>query len=317
MTQTLDSLPSLDATGFSDHAWRPASRAQHWRFRRCAKERALYERVLSVFEPDDARRAKGLACGSHQVAYQHPRTGEIRLRGNYCESRTCPACTYTCKHQLSVRVGEWVRLYTSDNARLVTLTLRSSSDPLGDQLSRLQESFKKLRRHGLWRKAVKFGKAIIEVTYNERTAQWHPHLHVIAVGYYIEQQQLSKAWMTATGDSGVVDIRKIKDGQGTGSYLGEYLGKPPEIKNERLAVEILGEYYMAIRNRKMILSFGGAPPLPDLPKSEEAPDEKDGWVPLGSLDDLFLRADRGDEGAILILHLLESRSNPTIASGVG
>jgi hypothetical protein len=36
---------------------------------------------------------------------------------------------------------------------------------------------------------------------------WHPHLHVIAEGRFLDKHALSAAWHHATGDSFVVDIR--------------------------------------------------------------------------------------------------------------
>ena len=50
-----------------------------------------------------------------------------------------------------------------------------------------------------------------ENTYNEKTGEWHPHVHMFALlDTWIDQEQLSETWHEITGDSFVVDIRKVK-----------------------------------------------------------------------------------------------------------
>jgi len=188
--------------------------------------------------------------------------------------------------------------------------MESSDAPLSVQLTDLQESFKRLRRHILWKKAVKYGKGIIEITYNERRKQWHPHLHIIAVGAYIPQGKLSNAWAIASGGSPVVDIRKIKQGDKIANYLSKYLGKPPTIDSAEDSERLALEYYIALRNRRMMLRFAGAPPLPPLPKSEDSPADDPAWKQIGSLEDLLEKAEKGDAEAEQMLSNLGGRLNP-------
>ncbi|MFX9703696.1 replication protein, partial [Acinetobacter baumannii] len=50
-----------------------------------------------------------------------------------------------------------------------------------------------------------------ENTYNEKTNEWHPHIHVFALlDDWIDQDELSQYWQSITGDSMVVDIRRAK-----------------------------------------------------------------------------------------------------------
>lgn len=309
MSEVPSIYTSLDATGKSGHRGSRLSRAQRYRFRFSLSERAQYERVLLRGEPDISRRDKGLNCGSHQVLYAHVKTGESRLAGNYCEARTCPACCHSRQRKQAVQLDEWIRHYTRNDARFITLTMQSSDSPLSVQLTDLQASFKRLRRHILWKTAVKYGKAVIEITYNKRRKQWHPHLHVIAVGAYIPQAKLSNAWAMASGGSPICDIRKIKQGDKIAKYLSKYLGKPPSLDDsddgERLALE----YYIAIRNRRMLISFAGAPALPPLPKSEESPADNPEWIQIGSLEDILERAEKGDQDAESAIASLATRIN--------
>ena len=50
-----------------------------------------------------------------------------------------------------------------------------------------------------------------ENTFNEKTGEWHPHIHMFAlVDNWIDQQEFSEYWHSLTGDSMVVDVRRAK-----------------------------------------------------------------------------------------------------------
>ena len=50
-----------------------------------------------------------------------------------------------------------------------------------------------------------------ENTYNEKTGEWHPHVHMFALlDTWIDQEHLSETWHEITGDSFIVDIRRVK-----------------------------------------------------------------------------------------------------------
>ena len=50
-----------------------------------------------------------------------------------------------------------------------------------------------------------------ENTYNEKTGEWHPHIHMFAlVDSWIDQQEFAEYWQSLTGDSYIVDVRRAK-----------------------------------------------------------------------------------------------------------
>ena len=50
-----------------------------------------------------------------------------------------------------------------------------------------------------------------EYTYNEKTKQWHPHIHIFALlNQWIDQEELAETWHDITLDSYIVDIRRVK-----------------------------------------------------------------------------------------------------------
>ena len=51
-----------------------------------------------------------------------------------------------------------------------------------------------------------------ENTFNEKTVEWHPHIHMFAlVDQWIDQQEFSEYWHSITGDSMVLDVRRVKE----------------------------------------------------------------------------------------------------------
>lgn len=140
-------------------------------------------------------------------------------------------------------------------SRFLTLTRRHSDRPLSDQLDDLYKCFRRLRQRTLWKERVRGGCAMLELEYNHVSKRWHPHLHVLIEGDYIPQAQLSKTWLDVTGDSHVVDIRKVKNDFGAANYLTKYLTKalPTHILR---TVHLLQEAVPALKGRRFLLTFG-------------------------------------------------------------
>ena len=45
----------------------------------------------------------------------------------------------------------------------------------------------------------------------KKTGEWHPHLHIFGVlEEWIDVQKLSATWHEITGDSYIVDVRRVK-----------------------------------------------------------------------------------------------------------
>ena len=60
--------------------------------------------------------------------------------------------------------------------------------------------------------ARSMGQCIHTKTHNnEKTGEWHPHVHMFALlDTWIDQEHLSETWHEITGDSFIVDIRRVK-----------------------------------------------------------------------------------------------------------
>lgn len=237
------------------------------------------------------------SCGRDSWIEKNYETGEVRIRIANCGLRCCPRCQRQHADRIYDTIHDTLRRTKGTTWRFVTFTLKSSTFPLRSQLQFLRESFRRLRQSKTWQRCCEAGVAIIECTFNKETNQWHPHLHVIVGGTYIPQAQLSKAWMKATGNSPVVDVRKIADKHRAAQYLSQYVTKPPgdEVyENE----ERLREWILALKGARFLIRFGNIQFVRD--KREKAPTEPV-WTRLQSLEKTLQLAAEGDAEAIELL----------------
>jgi len=176
----------------------------------------------------------------------------IKIVPDYCHDRFCEACGYL--RQATIRQNLRDKL-SSHPHRFLTLTLRSEDEPLKDLLDKLLRCFKRLRATAFWREKVNGGAAFIEVTANAETGRWHPHLHAVIDGKWLDQSVLRKLWHTITGDSYVLDIRLIRSIETVAEYITKYATKPlpPRIVRD---APMLQEAIIALRGRKLCYTFG-------------------------------------------------------------
>jgi len=104
--------------------------------------------------------------------------------------------------------------------KLMTLTLKKVVGNVEDRLLGLWElrkaAFKEIRRRGY---LLNSWVAVIEPP---------NHIHLVIDSEFIPQRELSQIWRTVTGDSFIVDIRKVNMGRNpkpVASYLTKYLSK--------------------------------------------------------------------------------------------
>lgn len=95
---------------------------------------------------------------------------------------------------------------------------------------------------------------MVEITRNQATKRWHTHLHLIVDGEFIHQKRLSAAWLKATGDSDIVDIRAVHDRKKVANYVAEYVAKPQALHTWE--AESILEFAGHMHGRRMVATFG-------------------------------------------------------------
>lgn len=271
---------------------------------------------LARIDPDSSRHSRFASCGSHAWVLQSVTDPDVyRVACNKCRDRLCIPCARARGRRVAARVAE---LSQDREIRFITLTLRINWEPLSDQVTRLMRCFARLRRRVLWKSTQTGGVAFLELKRRPHNHTWHPHVHIITEGVFIEKRDLSKAWHEITGDSFIVDVRECKSSGHAAYYAAKYSGKAVHngVENDP---EMLDEAVLALKGRRLFTCFGTwSLPLDD---DTVCPDE---WRTVATLRTVLERSLGGDLAYRAILDLLtgaikcntEPRSPPDLGSCV-
>ena len=187
-------------------------------------EREAVVRALSETAAPSKAIAKFCSCGANATVWRHRLFhGRTRVRCNKCDHRLCPACSRERGYVLQTNLQALAES-AGKKLSMITLTLRHTEMALAPTLSRLIKAFHELRRSLLWKRSVQGGAWVVEI-HRGKDGRWHPHIHCLAHAAYIRPSELSAAWLTATGDSTIVDVRR-KTAVGGARYVAKYVTKP-------------------------------------------------------------------------------------------
>lgn len=279
---------------------------QNWRFRGLGELRGT---LLSVAEWAGASTAavnRFRRCGEHASVFRSESTGRLRVIADHCRNRWCPRCRVYVQVRTRRRIEKWLATADRHKLKFVTLTLRSSSQPLAEQIARLLKCFRSLRSSRVWRAANARGLAVVETTWNNATGQWHPHLHVLAEMSYLPKQTLSDAWRAASKGSFIVDIKKVRSDSDIGKlggYLASYLAKePPGVEPGQ--PDLVRQWVEALTATHWVVAFGKR--QPPLEQEQSQPEADPGpWTFVAPLKTLILAARGGHEIAVALLRELD------------
>jgi hypothetical protein len=240
-------------------------------------------------------------CGAGCQVYYCKEDKRYRLAGSYCHCRHCEPCM---KGKSSLIIGNLRSILASRpkaTTRFITLTLKHRPDPLRAQIKRLYHCWKLLRNKPMWKATQKGGAATLEVKWCPNSKRWHPHLHIISEGNYLNTYDLAQQWLAITGDSNIVDIRLISADKDVAYYVGKYVtkGTNNEVWDDP-AVAV--EWVQATKGVRMCATFGTWRGYKLLAKPKEEPDR---WIFVASLQSLVRRSRAGDLSATNLLLILE------------
>lgn len=236
-------------------------------------------------------------CGSVAAVQFSPARGTWRPKIHTCGLQVCPTCQATKARKYAARVAEWMGHVKRHNWRMITLTLQSSDDPLDVQLELLKKSFRRLRQQELWASTQNYGVGFIEVTLNATTLQWHPHLHVLSRGRYIDAKALSAAWQTASAGSRIVHVTEIRTAKGAACYVSKYACKAWDeefdLSPARMPEERLREWVACFGRQRWKIRFGDGPPMPPEAKANDD-GLADDWSYCGDIPTFLRGAKQGN-----------------------
>lgn len=212
-----------------------------------------------------------------------------------CHDRFCSPCMVdraaVIRRNLELKLAK-------GRYRFLTLTIRHHHEPLRLLLNRIYTAFRKLRQTVHWKERVDGGVALLELTYGVDAHGWHPHLHCILAGRYLDIVVIRRSWLAITGDSFQAHIRGIPNKAKAIGYVCRYSTKavPPNIFRDR---SLIAEALDALANRRLVLSFATWKNYRLL----EDPRER-GWEAFDSISSLISRRSNDDELASRILAML-------------
>lgn len=134
----------------------------------------------------------------------------------------CPSCSALRASKMIKNIVSKAEQVLNDKPKLIpamlTLTVKNGAD-LQERFTHLMNAFRKLQNR--YRDYLKKGRGFnefckidggfytVEFTFNNKTNEWHPHIHLFALlNDYIDHSKLSELWQDVTGDSFVVGVKK-------------------------------------------------------------------------------------------------------------
>ena len=298
----------INILAFDDRATEPVPSFIHsgW----AGPRRKIFQ-CLQTIEAPGNRLDRFARCGSEAWGYQNRRDPKIvRVISNHCGDRLCSVCgnlrSWKLRKALHPRIMEGGR-----PPLFITLTLAGlPQEGLRAKIDRLLLGFRELRRLTEWKKKIKGGAAFLEIKYNDKSKRWHPHLHIMAEGKFLDVYWLCRVWHAITGDSFKCDIRRCTSAKDGANYVGKYASKPinTSFTNDP---NLLQEAILAFRGRRLCLCFGSWYKTPlngadDDDLKEQGSDDED-WISIGELGSIFRAAEDGDETAQYFVHRLKQQ----------
>lgn len=236
-------------------------------------------------------------CGAECVVEWSESEKRYRLRGSYCHGRHCEPCQKSKSSLIINNLRAKLGAEPDRQYRFITLTLRHNrTTKLADQVKRLYACYKKLRQHKSWQRSQRGGAAMLEIKLVERGG-WHPHLHIVSEGVWMDKRELMNAWSEITGDSFVADIRQLSNKKDVAFYVGKYVTKGVNDAvwdDEEKAIE----YVCAMRGVRSCATFGTWRGYKLLGKPKAVHDFK----PVALLSSI---AGKARAGCVASVHLLE------------
>lgn len=208
---------------------------------------------------------------------------ERKLAGaNFCRYRICPMCAWRRSLKMFAQVSAITDAILRDkpNIRFLFLTLTVKNfkgENLRETIKKMNEGFRRIVKNtGHYKASKKLRKNLlgylkaIEVTYNEKRDDYHPHFHIIlevdpeyfSFGNYLTQKEFKIMWreLMQMDYDPQVDIRIIKNS--TAKAVAEVAKYPIKIKSI-LSVKNKIQAAHAVKNLKNGISnlrfveFGG------------------------------------------------------------
>lgn len=218
------------------------------------------------------------ACGTFLVFNECPVDGQKRLqKANFCRERLCPMCAWRRSLKWAAEVAQVLHQAVARTPKngwvMVTLTQRNvPSDQLPEEIDHILAGWTKLTKRQEFG-AVAGWLRTLEITHNDQTDTWHPHIHAllwVTPEYwtgrgYVSQKRWRALWAAVMGIDydPSVEVHKVKARQNGDALaaaareVGKYTVKDSDLFGEGTDVtERVATLDQALKGRRLI-TWGG------------------------------------------------------------
>lgn len=238
-------------------------------------------------------------CGTF-LAFKRFEDAKIKLHQAYfCKDRLCPMCAWRRSLKVFGQVAKIMN--TGKNEKklryvFLTLTLKNvEAEELSPTIDLMTDAFVKLKRRKPFKNAVVGWLRVLEIAYNPKRKDFHPHFHVILAvepdyfskdnQHYLSQEKWCKLWRKSLkiDYNPIVDIRAVKASKQDNSVaeMAKYSVKSNSYlirdkKGEIIEPDtdfIVNTLNISLRNRRLI-AMGGI--LKDIHQRLNMDDMEDG-----------------------------------------
>lgn len=232
-------------------------------------------------------------CGTYLDFKDCPNGHEgqkILSYANFCRERLCPMCQWRRSLKLSWQVKNVCHYALLHDKSLkfimLTLTVRNvKGDKLAETIDNMMYAYRKLSYRKEFKQAIEGYLRVLEVTYNEKRDDYHPHFHILLPvkstyfngDYYISQKRWTELWRKSlkVDYDPIVEVHKVKTRKGkskaktdqesyfqamekAASEVGKYTVKPDDyIKDSpEVTMEVVGVLTEVLKGRRLV-SYAG------------------------------------------------------------
>ena len=261
-------------------------KVRHWSKKKAMNLQVakLYRRIMDEDDTGmlltETRYRTLLECGDRLIFGEAGGNKKL-VRANFCRMRLCPICNWRKSLKMFAQVSriseELLKEKSTTRFLFLTLTVRNcKGDELSQTIDVMNKAFKFLFTEGqtfaasseIKKNLLGYLRAM-EVTYNSKRNDYHPHLHILLAvkpAYfsrgYISQASWRNIWARAMklDYEPQVNIKAVKNvSPNVIAEVAKYPTKIAEIaqiKDEEQAVEAIEVLHRSLKSRRLV-TFGG------------------------------------------------------------
>lgn len=199
----------------------PAGKVRPW-----ASHKSDAQLLSYALELSDKHAAQRVRHCADTLWFRRHEDGTLRLdTAQFCRVRLCPVCQWRRSLKMYGQLHQVVQALAQQRQAagaqpyawlLLTLTVRNCSGPdLSATLDTIAKGWDRLCKTQRYKRAVRGTMRAIEITYNRRTGQYHPHMHVLCAvlpSYYTSRDYIKQAqWTDMWRDAARLDYTPVVD----------------------------------------------------------------------------------------------------------